>query len=97
MVTLFPVTNLNVEPTKNQIDNRSYQYTVQQGKAEPNATVKITAPLLNLNDAIINVDDNGNFSYKVYISLNVTETDINITAKSPKASQTGEKSIYRDH
>lgn len=92
---LFPVTSLSIEQTQVQIDNQTTGYTIQ-GKAEPNATVKITAPFLNLNDAIINVDNNGNFSYKVTVPINVTETDINITAKSPNKSQNGEKiSIQR--
>ena len=87
---LFPVTGLTIEPTEIQIDNQTTEYTLQ-GKAEPNATVKVTAPLLNLNDEMIAVDSNGNFSYKVSIPINVTETNINITAKSPKKSENGEK------
>lgn len=87
---LFPVTALSVEPTQVQIDNQTTEYTIQ-GTAEPNATVKITAPLLNLNDANVNVDSNGSFSYKVSIPITVTDADINITAKSPEKSQYGVK------
>jgi hypothetical protein len=88
IVMLFPVTSLSIEPTQVQIDNQTTEYNLK-GKAEPNATVKITSPILNLNDVIINVDNDGNFSYKVIIPLNVTEADMNITAKSSKKPQTG--------
>ena len=90
MMTLFPVTSLTVEPNQVQIDNQTTEYIIQ-GKAEPNATVKITSPSLNLNNDRIDVDENGNFSYKVYIPINITETDINISAKSPNKSQMDEK------
>jgi hypothetical protein len=88
MCLIFPVTSISVDPTQVQIDNQTTEYTIH-GTAEPNATVKITAPLLNLNDAIVNVDSNGSFSYTVSIPINVTEANINITAKSPKKSQNG--------
>ena len=88
MCLIFPVTSISVDLTHVQIDNQTTEYVIQ-GTAEPNATVKITAPLLNLNDAVVNVDSNGSFSYTVSIPINVTDVDINITAKSPKKSQNG--------
>ena len=90
MMTLFPVTSLTVEPNQVQIDNQTTEYVIQ-GKAEPNATVKVTSPSLNLNDESIGVDNNGNFSYKVFIPINITETDVNISAKSPNKSQMDKK------
>lgn len=90
MTLLFPVTALSVEPTQVQIDNQTTEYTIK-GESEPNATVKITAPLLNLREKTIAVDSDGKFSYNLSIPINVTETNINITAKSPKKSQNGEK------
>ena len=85
---LFPVTSIAVDPAQVQIDNQTTDYTIH-GTAEPNATVKITSPVLNLNDAVVNVDSNGNFSYTVNIPINVTEADVNITAKAPKKSENG--------
>ena len=88
ILLLFPVTALSVEPKQVQIGNNTTEYTIQ-GTAEPNSTVTISAPVLNLNDNVINLTNNGSFSYQINIPLNVTEADINITAKSPKKSQNG--------
>ena len=90
LMALFPVTAISVDPTEVQIDNQTTEYTIH-GTSEPNATVKITSPVLNLKDKVINVDSNGNFSYKINIPINVTEADVNITAKAPKKSQYGIK------
>ena len=87
---LFPVTSLSIEPSVIQIDNQTTEYTIH-GKTEPNATVKITSSTLNLTEQPVKVDTNGNFSYTGSIPINVTETDLNITAKSPNKSQNEEK------
>ena len=92
MIILFPVTALDIDQRQITIDNQTTECIIQ-GRAEPNATVKITAPILNLNDTVINVDNNGNFNYKVFIPLNVTETDVNITAKSPNKHIHGEITV----
>lgn len=96
IILLFPTTSLSVEPAEVQIDKNTTEYIIR-GTAEPKAIVKITAPVLNLKDKSIEVNSHGSFSYKITIPLNVTETDVNITAKSPDKSQNGVKiTIKRD-
>jgi hypothetical protein len=90
MTLIFPTTALSVEPSEVQIDENTTEYTIQ-GTTDPKAIVKITAPVLNLKNESIKVNSNGSFSYKITIPLNVTETDVNITAKSPEKSQNGVK------
>lgn len=88
MMILFPVTSLSIESNQIQINNQTTEYTIQ-GTSDPNATIKISSIPLNLNEVTVSTDKDGNFSYKLSIPLNVTEADLNITAKSPNKSQSG--------
>lgn len=86
LMLVFPTTNLSIDNLNVEIDNQTTEYLLK-GKSEANATVKISSQTLNLSNVDVKVDENGNFEYKVLIPIDVTETQVKITAKAPKKSE----------
>lgn len=78
---IFPVTGLDIENTTVNIDNQTTEYLLK-GKTEANATVTISSKALNLTEVEAQVGEDGNFEYRVHIPVEVTELDVNVSAKA---------------